>query len=88
MVTVDDLPAVCAGLDCDYTYIACPADITSFSVSGTTLSMSGTNLPINLLSITYTNVPCTITSNGVSSISCTLSSKPVAGTSQIPQVID
>lgn len=45
-VSVDGLPAVCAGnLDCTFTYQQASSLITSFSLSGTTLTINGNNLP-------------------------------------------
>ena len=35
IVTVDDMPAVCASLDCDYTYVANNVSITDFTFDGT-----------------------------------------------------
>ena len=46
LVTVDDLPAVCATLDCGYTYVAASALVTDFSLTGLTLTINGNNLPV------------------------------------------
>ena len=43
-VSVDGMPALCTGLACDYTYIEGQETITSFSVSGIQVTISGTDL--------------------------------------------
>ena len=45
MVTVDGLPAICSEYKCGYTYTPASALITGFSLSGLTLTITGTNLP-------------------------------------------
>jgi len=65
---VGDLPAACEAMNCDYAYIANVGDISSFSESSKTLTISGTNLPTDAsayVSIMYANAPCT-TFTGVS----------------------
>lgn len=41
IVSVDGIEAVCASLACDYTYVAAQAQIDSFSLTGTQLSIVG-----------------------------------------------
>ena len=62
-VTVDGLPAVCGSLYCNYTYIEPTGLISSFSVSGTTLTIIGSDLPTtNIESIHFSNSECEVSS--------------------------
>jgi len=45
IVSVDGVEAVCASLNCNYNYVAPTAQITGFSYSGTTLTITGTDIP-------------------------------------------
>jgi len=39
MVSVNSLPAICASLDCNYAYVESTSEITSVTVSGTTVTV-------------------------------------------------
>jgi hypothetical protein len=58
IVTVDGVEAVCASLNCNYNYVAPLAEITSFSYSGTTLTITGTNIPTTVNSVKFSNIDC------------------------------
>lgn len=45
IVKVDDIAAVCSGLACDFVYEPSTALITSFTVTGSTIDITGTTLP-------------------------------------------
>lgn len=87
MVTVDGLPAVCASLNCGYTYVAPTALITSFSHSGTTLTINGNNLDSGIIqSIEFAHVACSNIQVSATQITCTVT--PVAGQNWAPIVTD
>ena len=43
MVTVDSMPALCSGMACNYLYSDGTAIITGFTLSGTALSITGSD---------------------------------------------
>lgn len=69
-VSVDGLPAVCAGnLDCTFTYQQANSLITSFSLSGTTLTVNGNNFNTTELErVLFSNNEGTILSSSESQI--------------------
>jgi len=86
LVTVDDLPAVCKNLTCDYSYILPEGNVTSFTYTESTkkLVISGVGLPSNVTNITYVEFAqsmCTIDTATLTNttIECTLNQDPVCG---------
>lgn len=80
IVTVDDMPAVCAGVACGYTYEDPTSLVTGFTVSGQNVVIDGTALPTSYLSVTLSNVEC-VPNTDVSEtqIDCDLQTDWVAG---------
>lgn len=87
LVEVDGVPAACANLNCDYLYVNSPAKVTAMSLSGITLTVTGTNLPTKLIDVRLGDVGCGATSGTATSITCTLKKKPAAGTYNTVQVL-
>jgi len=59
IVNVDEMPALCTGLQCDYQYIQGEALITGFQmVSDTELRIEGVNLSTPLR-VQFANLECT-----------------------------
>ena len=86
IVTVDGVEAVCASLNCNYNYVAPIAQITSFSYSGTTLTITGTDIPSTVNSVKFSNIDClSITVAAPTTITCQVTA--VAG-SWAPIVTD
>lgn len=80
---VGDLPAACHG-NCDYSFVASVGAITSYSLSGTTLTITGTSLPTTaagIHSIVYAYSPCTVDKTSISATStkCTLTKEKTSG---------
>lgn len=80
LVNVDGMPAACSKNNCDYLYVDSSASITSQSLSGNTLTISGSNLPTSLIDVRLGDVGCGPTTGTTTSISCTLKNGPAAGT--------
>ena len=82
LVSVNGLPAVCASNYCGYSYMAPVAQITDFTISGSTLTIIGSSFlsQDNLVGITLGNHQCTITSVTSTQILCTVTA--VAGSWQ------
>ena len=59
-VRVDGLEAACDSLNCGYEYIQPTAQITGFSLSGTTLTISGSSLPTLIQTLMFANQACSI----------------------------
>jgi len=87
MISVEGMPAVCHSLKCGYKYVAPIASISSFTHSGTTLTINGVNLPSKVNSILFSHVPCeNIQYVSSSQLTCTVT--PVAGNGWYPVVTD
>jgi len=81
LVNVEGMPAACANNNCDYLYVDSTALITSQSLSGRTLTITGTNLPTSLIDVRLGDVGCgPTTADSATSITCTLLKGPAAGT--------
>ncbi len=57
IVSVDGIPAVCVSLNCGYVYEAPVAQITAFSLSGSTLTIQGTGFS-NIQAVMFSHVNC------------------------------
>jgi hypothetical protein len=85
MVTVDNSPAVCHNLTCDFTYIDPVGEITAFSFDSATnkLIITGTELPVvgEIYHIQFAKSFCTIDESvhTATNIECTLDQEPVCG---------
>jgi hypothetical protein len=67
LVSVNDLPAVCHNLNCNYTYVTPVGEVTSFTydTSSRVLTLTGTNLPNNtsfIQSISFAKTVCSLDS--------------------------
>ena len=80
-VMVGDMPALCASLECDYDYFETTALVTDMTVSGQTVTLTGTDLPIDdILMIEVSNMECVAGSTSASSITCDIADDWTAGT--------
>jgi hypothetical protein len=86
IVTVNDVPAVCHNLTCDFTYIEPVGMIDSFTYDHSTriLVLTGTDLPnvtANLTHVHFAHTHCTIDWDTVdnTSLTCTLDEDPTCG---------
>ena len=78
----DDVPALCVGLACDFQYDTPDALITSYTIIGTELRISGEFLPEDITQIEMAYIGCTVgsaTSNSASLIVCQLDHEIPAG---------
>lgn len=79
-VTVDDMPAVCASLDCGYQYVSADSSIENFAFDGNRATMTVTNPPASFESFKIGTVDCEIDVNDGTNIECSLGSNlPVTG---------
>ena len=60
---VDGLPALCTSTNCDFTYEERDPVIDGYILSGSSLSITGTNLPTSPASVEMGYVNCVIVSN-------------------------
>jgi hypothetical protein len=58
LVNVEGISAACANFNCDYLYVDSTALVTSQSLSGKDLTITGTNLPVNLINVRLGDVGC------------------------------
>lgn len=87
IVSVDSIPAVCAGLSCDFTYETATSSISSLSLSGTTLTITGTSLPTtDLQRVVFSNNDCVVSSSSSTEIVCEVTT--IAGTNWFAEVYD
>jgi hypothetical protein len=89
MVTVDEFPALCTGMACNYRYFEGQSLITGFSISsGTELTITGTNLQTPL-KIEMAHLDCSniVVANSADSITCDLSNA-LPGGSWLPVVTE
>ena len=82
-VTVDDMPALSTGMMCDYTYFEGESCITGFTLSGTELTITGsdfvtddTEMEIEMGRLACTNI---IVAETADQITCDLSGELPAG---------
>jgi hypothetical protein len=87
LVNVDGISAACANLDCDYLYVDTTAQVTGQSLSGNTLTITGTDLPTDLLDVKLGDVGCGPTTGTSTSITCNLLKGAAAGTYPKVEVI-
>ena len=89
-VTVDDLPALCTGLACDYVHTEPTGQVTAMALGDLNpldITITGTDLPLDLVSVTLAKTDCVVSSNDGSQIVCALATPWVAG-SWVPEVRD
>ena len=95
IVSVNDQPAVCHNLNCNYTYFTPVGEVSSFTYAADTkvLTLTGTNLPSNssfIQHISFAKTLCkldnTMTFTTGSQIVCTLIREPTCG-SHLPEII-
>ena len=85
MVTIDDRPAVCHNLDCDFEYVDAVGEVTEFTFdSGTkTLVVEGTDLPLpaEIEEVWYANKLCVVDASSTATyLTCVLSETEECGT--------
>lgn len=76
---INGLEALCANANCDYEYVVPSSDITSFTVSGTDVSITGTSLPTSDLTVEFGGATCGTVSSDGTTATCTLSHEPRGG---------
>jgi len=87
-VKIDDMEALCTTLNCGYVYEAPAGTVDEMTVTGTSVTITGTTMPTDLASITIGNTDCAISgANDATTIACTLAS-PLYGGSWSPHVKD
>lgn len=86
IVTVDDVPAVCHNLTCDFTYIEPVGEVTSYGYDQTTktLTLEGTDFPnviTDILSVYFALTHCTIDESSLTDtyLECILDEDPTCG---------
>ena len=72
VVEIDGLPAACTGLQCDYQYEEPIGLVTGMTVEGLNVSLTGSNLTLDLVSVTLAKTACEITANTDLTIECTM----------------
>jgi hypothetical protein len=96
IVSVNDLPAVCHNLNCNYTYVEPTGKkVNSFTYDANTqiLTLVGTDLPTTIASIqhiafakTLCKLDNTLVFTGSTQIQCTLAREPTCG-SHVPELV-
>jgi len=85
LVTVKDLPAICAGINCDYAYTEPTSEITAVTLNtGTSeITIEGTGLPTTDITIHLSTVECplNVDTDTITDvlITCTFTDPLVAG---------
>lgn len=80
IVSVEGVEAVCASLTCGFNYIDALSEVTGYSLSGNTLTVTGTAFTNDIESITLSNIACkSIQYVSDTELTCTITS--VAGSS-------
>jgi len=85
MVSVNGLPAVCASLSCGYSYTVLNSIVTSFTRTGTALTINGNYLPTTDFTVIFGQTACTGGAATANQITCTLENDPVSG-DWVPEV--
>ena len=79
LITIDELEAGCAEVNCDYEYVTTYLpEVTSQALSGLDITIGGTNLPTSGQSVVFGGAPCgTISVNEeLTELTCTLDHAP------------
>ena len=63
VVSIDGLPAVCAGMQCDYIYEEPTSLVTSMIVDALEVTIVGSGLTLELESVTLAKTDCVVTAN-------------------------
>jgi len=79
LVTIDDLEAVCANVDCNYEYVVASSEITAFTVTDLDVTITGTDLPESDLTVEFGGATCGTVSGDASGKTCTLEHLPYGG---------
>lgn len=60
LVSIDDLPALCVNLNCDYQYVASTSKVTqqTYDTATKVLTVTGTDLPLTDVTVTFGGVDC------------------------------
>jgi hypothetical protein len=85
LVTIDDLEAVCANVDCGYEYTTPSGDITAFTVSGLDVTITGTSLLTSSI-VTFGGASCGTVDTVGDDSTCTLEHLPYGGDHSIDWV--
>ena len=79
MIKVNGVEGVCPTLNCDYVYVDTASLITGQSISGDTLTITGTNLPTSDVKVAFSHSVCgTVTASAIQ-ITCTLTVPAATG---------
>lgn len=91
IIQVDEYPVLCGKLNCGFEYVDQTSRITGFTVSGLDVTISGTDLPLEVTSVLIAQIVCTIDSENVPSTAtqtkCTLA-EPLPAGSWLPKMKD
>ena len=79
MVKVNGIDGVCPEFNCDYVYVDTTALITGQTLSGDTLTITGTNLPTSDVAVGLANSQCGTVTATSGQITCTLTTPAAAG---------
>lgn len=60
IVTVDGSPALCTTLNCEYLYASVAGEVTSMTVTGTSIAITGTLLPTGSRRMLSTSTPLSV----------------------------
>jgi len=87
IVTSNGQEAICGVDSCNFEYVAnSAATLTSFSLSGLTLTIIGTDFPTSDFEVRFGLNPCQISSGTATEIVCILLSPPYAG-DYVPKIL-
>ena len=93
IVSVDNLPAVCHNLTCDFTYIEPVGEVSSFTFTEATkkVVLTGLSIPINAVdikSVTFAKANCIVDSATLTAtnLECILDKEPTCGT-WVPKLV-
>lgn len=87
MIKVNGIEGVCPYFNCDYVYVDTTALITGQSISGNSLTITGTNLPVGATTVALANSVCGTVTATTTQITCTLTTPAAAGSWNV-RVID
>lgn len=80
-VLVDGIVALCPNFNCDFAYVDTVGEITGMTLSGTSVTITGTDLPTSDFTVIVADQECNVDSHSATDteITCSLDEVPVAG---------
>jgi hypothetical protein len=78
-IKVNGIDGVCPAFNCGYLYGDATGEITSQTVSGTTVTVMGTSLPTSNVKVSIANSVCGTVTASATEITCTLNAGAAAG---------